>query len=304
MSHLGDLLKTEREKKGIRLTDIASVTKIPLLNLKAIEEGKWGVLPPPPFIKGFLTSYSRFVGLDPIEIYKLYRAETEKPAESSNPTLEEAPVQKEISASEVIASPKVFRVKPIAVTTLALFGLGLSLWLIRFGKQELAPQDEGPVASASVPAQIPPPITEPDPNLNREPASSATPEKIEPVKVDSPPAAPPAPETHELQVTAKERTWVKVVIDDSPPVELYLNPTEKTKYSAKEKIKLVLGNSTGAEVLHNGTVNEGLKFQGTIRSYVFPAQAKFPQDKPTRKLTEEDLPRSSESEPTGEFILE
>lgn len=305
MSDLGDLLKTEREKKGIRLSDIASVTKIPLQNLKHIEEGTWDKLPPSPFIKGFLTAYSRFVGLDPVEIYKLYRAETEKPVETLSPSPEVTPVQKESSVSEVMAHPKVFRIKPMAISMLVLFGVVFSVWLIRFGKQELGSQENE--LAVNTPNPAPAPISalplENDPQLSREPANVITPDKQEPAKEEVPPA-PVEQGSHELQVTSKERTWVKVVIDDAPPVEFFLNPSEKTKYSAKEKIKLVLGNSSGAEVLHNGTLSEGVKFQGTIRSYIFPAQAKFPQDRPARKLTEEDLPRESESQPTGEFILE
>jgi hypothetical protein len=56
---------------------------------------------------------------------------------------------------------------------------------------------------------------------------------------------------------------------------------------AKNKIKLVLGNSEGAEVVHNGQVDSGKIDQGPTRYYIFPAGAKFPQDQTRRKLTED-----------------
>jgi len=306
MSQLGDLLKTERENRGIRLTDIASVTKIPLTHLKLIEEGQWDHLPPKPFIKGFLTSYARFVGLDPAQIYSLYLAEIQVPVEAPVSPSEASPEAAPLPAAEVIADPKVLRIKPVAMGVSTVVGLLLSVWLIRLGKPEAVPPS---VAAVTEPGSVIAPAgSETSP---RELASNAQAPKAEEPKAESVPVAvPPAPSpssaetgSHELQVTSKERTWIKIVIDEAPPVEYFLGPSEKTKYTAKEKIKLVLGNSAGAEVLHNGAPAEGVKFQGTIRSYIFPAQAKFPQDKPARRLTEEELPEESDSAP-GEFILE
>lgn len=288
---LGEFLKVEREKKGIRLADIASVTKIPVHQLKLIEDGKWSSLPPKPFIKGFLTSYTRYIGLNPNEVYQQYLSETEP---KIDPTLEPQSVTPEPKPrpSEVMSSSKVLQIKPIAFSVLGVVALVLSLWLIRIGRESDAPES---VASTST-------VTE---DSVREVASApeSQPEKVapEPTPTTPPPSdssTTPTPEgeSHTLEVLTKERSWAKVVIDEAPPVEYYINPEEKVTLTAKSKIKLVLGNSSGAEVVHNGTVDPGKVDQGTVRYYIFPLGAKFPQDQARRKLSEDS--EKSANEPT------
>lgn len=65
---LGEFLRQEREKKGMTIEQVASATKINVRLLHALEEDQYKELPAKPFIRGFVTSYSRFVGLDPREV--------------------------------------------------------------------------------------------------------------------------------------------------------------------------------------------------------------------------------------------
>lgn len=288
--HLGEFLKTEREKKGIRLADIASVTKIPVHQLKLIEDGKWGSLPPKPFIKGFLTSYTRYIGLNPNEVYQRYLAETEPQVDT---TLEPQSVTQEPKPrpSDVLSSSKVLQIKPIAFSVLGVLALVISLWLIRIGRESDAPDS---VASA-------PTVSE---ETTREVASTpeSQPDKVvpepappSPTPSDSAPTNATESESHTLEVLTKERSWAKVVIDEAPPVEYHINPGEKTTLTATSKIKLVLGNASGAEVVHNGTPDPGKVDQGTVRYYIFPVGAKFPQDQTRRKLSEDSEKASDDS---------
>ena len=88
---------------------------------------------------------------------------------------------------------------------------------------------------------------------------------------------------HELVVEVKHDSWAKVVADDKPPVEKILKAGEKASYTADSKIKLVLGNSDGAVVTHNGEKSEGTKYDGTIHYWVFPPKSHFAQDKRRNK---------------------
>lgn len=286
MQHLGEFLKTERERKGIRLSDIASVTKIQLHNLKLIEEGNWQALPAKPFVKGFLTSYAKYVGLNSAEVYQRYLEETQPQISPLVSTDDESAEVSKSPLSEVVSKPKVLQLKPILISLGAVFVLVGSIWLIRIGK-EGSESSMGPVASNEQTQSVPEAI-EPSPAPPAEvPRDIASAPELAPAAAPTPeptPSTSAAVTGHELEVNPKERTWVKIVIDDAPPVNLHLNPQEKTKFSAKEKIKLVLGNSAGSEVHYNGTLTEGKKYSGTIRYYIFPAGSKFPQDKP-RQIT-------------------
>jgi cytoskeleton protein RodZ len=69
---LGEYLKGEREKKRIALEQVAAATKVNLRILENIEEDRFSELPAKPFLKGFVGSYARFIGLDPNEVWKKF----------------------------------------------------------------------------------------------------------------------------------------------------------------------------------------------------------------------------------------
>ncbi|MFM8314266.1 MAG: helix-turn-helix domain-containing protein, partial [Deltaproteobacteria bacterium] len=72
MQQFGQYLKSEREKRGVRLEEIASSTKIHIQNLNLMEEDRWKDLPQEPFIRGFISAYARYLGLDNKETLKLF----------------------------------------------------------------------------------------------------------------------------------------------------------------------------------------------------------------------------------------
>ena len=65
---LGHFLKREREKKNISLRDVSRNTRVREHLLEAIEADRYDLLPSPTFVKGFLQSYAKYVGLDPNEV--------------------------------------------------------------------------------------------------------------------------------------------------------------------------------------------------------------------------------------------
>lgn len=310
MQNLGYYLKAEREKRGIRLEEVASITKIQLHTLKHMEEGNWKALPPKPFIKGFITAYSRYVGLNAQEVYQLYLSETEPAVvtaslveEEASPALESPAPSRgpELTASQIIENPTTLRLKPIIFSGVGVLALGLSIWLIRLGRNSVA-GPEAPVTAAVAPISPSEPVAKVEiEKTNREVASEA----LAPAPTTPEATVPPATgETaHQIEVIPRDRTWIKVVIDEAPPIEYFLAASEKATFSASQKIKVVLGNSVGSEVTHNGQKTDGTKYMGTIRSYIFPADAKFPQDKAVRKLTNES-DSVEKSDPTLESVSE
>jgi cytoskeletal protein RodZ len=59
----GTFLRAERELRQIPLSEVAAATKIPLRTLQGLEEGAWDNLPPQVFLRGFVRSYARHLGL-------------------------------------------------------------------------------------------------------------------------------------------------------------------------------------------------------------------------------------------------
>ncbi len=82
---LGEFLRQEREQRGISLEQVASVTRIGIRTLHALEADHYSELPALPFILGFVTSYCRFISINPKEIltkfndYMTTKASAERP---------------------------------------------------------------------------------------------------------------------------------------------------------------------------------------------------------------------------------
>ncbi len=65
---IGEFLRIEREKRRITLEQVASTTKINVKLLQALEAEHFEELPARPFIRGFVVSYAKFIGLDPNDV--------------------------------------------------------------------------------------------------------------------------------------------------------------------------------------------------------------------------------------------
>jgi cytoskeletal protein RodZ len=69
---MGHALRTERERRGLTLEEIARVTRVPLVSLVALEEDRYEALPSDVFVRGFLRSYAQVLGVDPAEWVQRY----------------------------------------------------------------------------------------------------------------------------------------------------------------------------------------------------------------------------------------
>jgi len=64
MFEIGNSLREARVRQGLDYPQVELATKIRAKYIRALEEEEFAVLPPGTYIKGFLRSYSEFLGLD------------------------------------------------------------------------------------------------------------------------------------------------------------------------------------------------------------------------------------------------
>jgi len=346
MENFGGYLKSQREKKGIRLEEIASITKIHLHSLELLEASQWQHLPPEPFIRGFITAYAKYVGLDPKEVLLQYSNEIEIDGGQSHSSAESQPlptpaVDEKITPDAVIQQTRSGTLIKSGAVMGALAVMALVGAIIYHGMPKHEPKAVAPLqadaktgkeaeetpslvsgnvaetAQVAVPKESPLPIaadgkTAPAPAVAEAvtppPAivpeltarTTASPITAAPAKIEPNENTAANSNSHEVVIQAKERTWIKVVTDDKKPVELFLSPGESKTYSANTKIKIMLGNSAGSVVTHNGKVDEGVKYDGTIRSYIYPAGARFPQDPGSRRNTAAKVEKDEPAEGSEE----
>jgi cytoskeletal protein RodZ len=95
---IGDLLREEREKKGLSLSDVENATKIRVRYIQALETEQYQVIPGEVYRLGFLKNYSRLLDLDPSDMITRYKA-AQKSAEHGAASNEEQPATQQAVAT-------------------------------------------------------------------------------------------------------------------------------------------------------------------------------------------------------------
>lgn len=144
---VGEKLRDARMAKGIELAEVATLTRVPLRHLQAIEESDYSGLPSSTYAIGFVKAYARAIGADEVGLARELRAETSdtfaarEVYESYDPT---DPVREPTSGLAWAGAA-------VAVLLLVAVGLFYGTDLFRGGNP--AP---GPTATATVPPPPPP----------------------------------------------------------------------------------------------------------------------------------------------------
>ena len=276
---VGPLLKHARETQGLSLDQVASVTRIQLKYLKALEEEQFSALPEPVFTKGFVRTYARSLGMDEQDVLRRF-------SEASNKYFGTGQQEHERVAS---TTEEEKRGKPNRTAIVVLLGvvvLGLGLYVSR--QQQPTPAStpettESPSVSSPLPAEEEtettpsPPLREQasEPKVDIEsPAVPAVPE-LPPVALptvaDQPkPVKPTTPRTSTttgpllMELEATQLTWVVVKSDKKEPEEALLQPKQRTTWKATKQFTLTLGNAGGVRVWLNGESRGPFGKQGEV----------------------------------------
>jgi cytoskeleton protein RodZ len=76
MGQLGDTLRERRAALGISLEQAEEATRIRGKLLAALEAGDYARLPNPGYVRGYVSSYAKYLELDPVPLLAMYRSET------------------------------------------------------------------------------------------------------------------------------------------------------------------------------------------------------------------------------------
>lgn len=78
MLSVGEILKKQREKLGVELTDVEKSIKVRQKFLQATEENNWTIFSSKVYIEGIIKNYSVFLGLDPNTTLAFFRRDYER----------------------------------------------------------------------------------------------------------------------------------------------------------------------------------------------------------------------------------
>lgn len=248
-------LRQARERKDISLQDAAQAANIPAHYLQALETGQQDsrVLTDPVYLIPFLRRYAVYLDLDPDEAVRQFLAEPRKGGSvriNNPPTKPVRPVR----FSGWLVSLMVL-VAGLVVGAFFLQPSELRLWWTGATEPPVAADPE----EASAPSgEEAPAATPPVPEEEQAASLSPTPEPALPSTLPALAPSAPSPEApqppqapsgfHQLHIQARERTWIRVVIDEELVQDVVLEPNEQVRWEARDNFTLTVGNAGGVEV--------------------------------------------------------
>jgi cytoskeleton protein RodZ len=265
---LGEYFQRAREAKGLTLEEAAARTRILPQYLKAVEENNYTRLPDEVFAKGFVRSYARILGMDEAAVIRKF---DETGGQFYAKRAERETLKMQLEEQE--RRKKANRTTAVGVVAIALLLLFVVVGRDLDRSDHLRDLEAIPSDSPQVPAPAPP-LTEPTEPVNV-PAPRPSPGQVEDEHNFSGvlPLEGVAPDERKklvLDVESVERCWVKVQTDQAAPQEVLLNPGERVRWKAQERMALTLGNAGGVRVMLNGKLQGPFGARGqVVREIVF-----------------------------------
>ena len=248
MASVGERLRQAREQAGLTLSDVAARTKIQRWILEDIERDDLSRVPGGIFVRGYLTSFARVVGIDGDRLWADYRAATQPV---------EPPIVVEREKVPIVGRWTIVRVAAIVLVA-AVMWINVPHWKSAIGAfTTTAHQDAAAKAGAQSPEVV------------RAAATAGS--TAEPVAaVDTHPSEPkPAPLV--VQVHATRECWIDARADGEQKAYRLLIPGEELRLEGAKEIRILVGDAAAVTYSINGKPGRALGASGIVREIVVPA---------------------------------
>ncbi len=284
---IGTVLRDERKKKGLSYAQVSALTKLRSAILEDLENESWNNLPSPVFASGFVRSYGRVLGLEEKKVMNLYQ--------ESNPV--------KISAPKPLSRPPKSKKVPFFSMVFILFAISSSYFLWKGytikknvsntptvvvenkpASEESGTIRKGQITTKEQPSKqdeadsIPELINETNevkradylPELINESIEIKSLDKVSNQDINSKEDTSitsnesVAPQLT-LEASIREKTWVKIFVDDNEPKEYIFRQGRRYKWKAKKGFELLIGNAGGIDLEIDG---EKVETPGTVGQVV------------------------------------
>lgn len=229
MPALGERFRAAREARGLSLSDVAEQIRIRSVYLAAIEDDNWSAIGAPVYVRGFLRTYARFVGLDSEEVVTEFNAQSHTPPVPDHTDIERntTPDRRDRHERRTTGGASSLLVWAAAVVAVLLIAF------VVYQALTLPGRSTAPVAEVTA-----------------TPLASATPEPTTtPLLATNGQKLPDGPKSMALVLTAP--SWMRVTIDGDVSIEgTFPAGTTKTFHGKSALVRL--GNAGGVEIYVDG----------------------------------------------------
>lgn len=252
MGALGERFRQARLDRQATFQDAQRETRIHRRFLEALENEDLATLPAPVYARGFIRTYSDYLGIDPEIMLGLY-VRMHGPDEP--PEIQ--------SATTRIVSPKPISLRLLGIGTgvvLALLLLGY-LWSQYNSFVESVRQVEATPTPRATAGVVVSPVTTPvvvGPAVSPViPSGSPT-----PVALAAPTPAPTPARGIQVEARVTERSWLAVWVDGQQVIAEEVRPGFTRTFTAEQSVRMRVGNAAGVSVTVNGISQSALGARG------------------------------------------
>lgn len=229
MAGEGQMLRDAREQKGWSLLDTEEITKIRVRYIQALEEEEYKILPGATYVKGYLRTYAKQLGLNSDDIIELY---------SSSMMPETVPA---FEAPDMTVKSRPLWMRPVLIGSMALVAIVLTVGIKNFYQPKGSLPDP--------PYTLPPLISAP--NIETPTPSPTVPET--PSQGSPPNVVASTQDGLTAQLVFTQACWIEVKIDGQAPFQATFAAGTSKEVKGTQKIELVsIGNAGGLTVTLNG----------------------------------------------------
>lgn len=310
MYSIGQRLRDERLRQGLKLSDVSEQTRIRSVFLEAIEADDFDALPGRFYARSFVRQYARLLGIQDPEL----EAEISRQLGEPGPVVTAEQVLATLSGTAPEKPPIMWRTRPdprwLGYATIGLLVvagiLGVYLgWqrararaearqaavaveLNKTEKQE--PSTPGPAQPAMMPAQGAPAAPAIAPQ-------SGNPALAPPAQARLTEAQPAAGAPLVAEVAARSAAWVQVSVDGKVVFVGNLQAGQRQTFRASERIRILTGNAGALEITRNGRPLGLLGPEGQVRTIELTPQG-HTVSAPKPKPPAEETPPAEPSPPS------
>ena len=255
VSALGEEFRSAREARSLSLSDVAERLHIRSVYLAAIEDEDWHVIGAPVYVRGFMRTYARFLGLDPEAAVARFSATVPAGTPAASAARPAAAANAAVARGGDRAGPSLAAILSIVAAVVVVLFVGYEFYQYRAGSPAAVPvaaDSAGPAVAARGDAVTPAPEGSGDTG-------------------DALAAIPPLPAAAPVAAAAKrglslhvtETSWLRVTVDGTVVLEGTL-PAGSAKSFTGKVADVRVGNAGGVRIAVNGRTLGSLGASGDV----------------------------------------